>query len=455
MPQVAVVGGGIAGLSAAYELTKAGVDVMVLEASPRLGGKIVTERTGGAVIEGGPDSFITVKPTALALARELGLKTVATNKENTDIYVFARGRLRRLPDGLFLMAPKKIAPFLRSDLFTWPGKLRMGLDLVLPRRKAEDDESLGDFARRRLGAEALDVLVQPIMAGIYGGDADRLSIRSTFPRFPELERRHGSLIRGIGRGGGHRPAGETLFMSLAGGLDGFVSALEAKIGRHRIRLSCPVGKIAKNGSGWTLETRAGAVSADKVIVTTLARLTADLVKDVDHELSRLLASFSTTSTATVSLLYEAGDLPPLPRGFGFVVAKSEVRTISAGTFTTQKFPGRSGPGMFLIRCFVGGAGHEDAVLKQDPELLSQVRADLKRIAGIEAEPKTARIFKWIKANPQYEVGHEEKLKRVESLLLQHPGLHLAGASYRGLGIPDCMQSGIEAALRAKDPKNNI
>ncbi|MBI4422343.1 MAG: protoporphyrinogen oxidase, partial [Elusimicrobia bacterium] len=341
MRHVAVIGGGVAGLAAAHRLKLLSeregrpVGVTVLEASDRFGGKIRTDRSEGVVIEAGPDSFLTVKPDAIALARQLGLgdRIIPTAQEARDVYVFARGRLRRFPEGLLLMAPTRIRPFLVSDIVTWRGKLRMALERFLP-AGGQDDESLADFTRRRLGREALDTIVDPMMAGIYAGDAESLSLKSTFPQFPELERRYGSVIRGLRATAKAKPPGTpalTPFASLAGGLEELVEGLVRSLGMGSLRSRAPVQSLRRAGQGYEVAAGGGALRADSVILALPAADAAAALQAADPYLAGLLREIPAVSTATVTLAFNSDAIPSLPKGFGFVVPRTAGRSISAAT----------------------------------------------------------------------------------------------------------------------------
>lgn len=452
MRRAAIVGGGIAGLSCAYELARAGGwEPRVFEAGPRLGGKIRTERVEGAVVEGGPDSFVTVKPDALELVRELGLEgeLVPTAGGDTAVYAYTRGRLRRFPDGLMLMAPTKVLPFLASDLVPWSAKLRMGLEPLVPRGPADADESLGAFARRRLGEEALEVIVGPVMAGIYSGDPDRLSLRSTFPQFCELERKYGSLWRGLRAAAAARPApkpGVTMFMTLRDGLARLVDALAARLPGGCARTGTAVAGLEPAGGRWRLALAGGERwEADAVVLAAGARAAAALLGGVDPALAEALKRQRCASTATVTFLYEPGAFGRRLSGFGFVVDRREARTLMAATYSSAKFPGRPHGGLELVRCFAGGVGREETAELPEAELAAAARRDLARILGKDPEPRALRVFRWPKASPQYEVGHEAWLRGLETELERRPGLRVAGASYHGVGLPDCVRSGRAAA----------
>jgi|CXWL01.1.fsa_nt_gi oxygen-dependent protoporphyrinogen oxidase len=457
---VVIVGGGMTGLAAAYRLTRLAADgldvrVTLLESSNRLGGKILTEQTAGFAVECGPDSFITAKPQALDLVRELGLagRLLTTDRTNTDVHVFVRGKLRKLPAGLLLMAPTRVLPFLASDLMTWRGKLRMALDLVLP-PAPPGDVSMGDFTRRRFGAEALRTIVQPVMAGIHAGDADELSLKSTFPQFLELERKYGSLSRGLRIAARGRPptaAGLTMFVTLAGGLYELVEALAGRLEPGSVRFNAKVSGIIPRGQSYRVILEGGEpIEADAVILTAPSYQAAEILEVMDPKLSIALRSIAFTSTATLTLAYDASKVVGLPKGFGFVVARGESQALAAATFTATKFPGRVPAGTAVIRCFLGGAGREKDLEKPDDELVATVRGDLQRILGVRAEPSFARLCRWTGANPQYTVGHETRLKRIDECVVRHSGLLLAGASYRGVGIPDCAAAGMAAAENLRD-----
>ncbi|MBI2363357.1 MAG: protoporphyrinogen oxidase [Elusimicrobia bacterium] len=477
MSRTVVIGGGICGLACAYDLAKAGREVVLLEADGRLGGKILSDKAGGHVFEAGPDSFITQKPWGLQLVRELGLegRLLPTSETEKDVFAFTRGRLRRYPDGLMLMAPAKVLPFLASDLVPFSTKLRMGLEYLLPRGAGGADESLGAFTRRRFGAEALEVIVGPVMAGIYAGDPDRLSMAATFPQFCEMEREHGSVMRGLRLAHAKRLAAAsmaseaalprdsarsaakpkpgprvTMFMALDGGLSGLVDALAAKLPPGAARTGAPVTGLARSASGWTVTTAAERFDASAVVLALPASAASRITRAVDERLDNELARIDFVSTATLSLAYPAGAWKGRLKGFGFVVDRREARAVVAGTYSSSKFPGRSRDGSELLRIFLGGAGREEVVAWNDAKVLGAVRADLKRILGADPEPETARVYRWPASNPQYNVGHQERVARLEALMAAQPGLLLAGSSYKGVGIPDCVRSGREAAKRVVD-----
>jgi oxygen-dependent protoporphyrinogen oxidase len=454
--RVAVVGGGISGLACAHALSKEkGFDVTVLEAGDRIGGKIFSDKVGNDLLfEGGPDSFITAKPWALALVRELGMEgdLLPTHPEKKDVYIYSRGKMRRLPDGLMLMAPTKVIPFLASDLVDWPTKLRMGMEMLLPGRSEEGDESMGAFARRRFGDEALEIIVGPILAGIFAGDPDALSMASTFPQFVELEKKHRSLI--LGMRAVRRPPpkkGLTMFMTLKGGLSSFASALCDKLPEGSVRTSAEVISVAKSDSVYTLKLSSGEeVAADRVVLCAPANKAAVMLSGLNKDLASEIAGIPFSTTATVSMAYSAKGFSHPLDGFGFVVDRREKRTVMAATYSSTKFPGRVPQDKVLIRCFLGGAGREASVSGSDKELIAAVRSDIKDMIGVTEEPLEARTYLWRSANPQYNVGHADRVNRIEKMLELQTGLVLAGASYKGVGIPDCVRSGQDAARQISE-----
>jgi oxygen-dependent protoporphyrinogen oxidase len=455
--KVVVIGGGITGLVAARELFRVSVkvrrpvEVVVLEASPRLGGKVRTETVDGAVVETGPDSFVTLKPDALELVRELGLEheLIPTGPEAT-VSVLKNGRLLPMPAGMQLVSPTKLIPFAFSPLFSWGAKLRMALEPLVPARRGTDDESLADFTRRRLGAEALDSLVAPMLAGIFAGDPEKMSARSTFPQLLEMEKR-GGLARSLWFGGGKkkgppRREGFSTFMTLKSGLSGLIEALAKSLPDGCVRLDCPATAVRRREGRWEVVTPQGTLEADAVIAAAPAPAFADSVEGQDPELAARLREIPFASTATVTLIYDEKSFPAAPRGFGFLTTRGEGATLTAATYSSTKFPARAPRGRIVIRAFVGGAGREESAEAALMRIESRVREDLDRILVLKgAAPVAAKTTRWIKANPQYNVGHARRLERLGSCLKSHPGLVLAGCSYGGVGIPDCVRSGRRAA----------
>lgn len=439
MKRVVIIGGGIAGLSAAWALQKqANIAITVLERADRWGGKAYTERVDDFLIEAGPDSFLTQKPWALELAQELGLADHLININTTQraLYVLQRGRPLRMPDGVMLIAPTQLGPFLRSPLISPLGKLRMALDLVLPARSDPADETLAQFVRRRLGREAFDKIAEPLMSGIYNAEADRQSLLATFPRFRQIEQEHGSLIRGLiasRRATASRTATQGPFVSLRGGIGQLIEALTAQL-RADLRLNVGVTAIHP-GYQLTLSDQT-TIAADAVILATSAAVSADLVRPHAPIAAAELDRIRYLSTGTISLAFREADLPRQLDGFGLVVPISEQRPINAITIASLKFEGRAPKGYGLIRVFFGGARSPHTMDLADDALVQTIRAELAAILGITAPPLFHRIYRWIKANPQYDLGHLERVSAIERQL--PPGIKVTGSAYRGVGLPDCV-----------------
>ncbi|MBI4636364.1 MAG: protoporphyrinogen oxidase [Candidatus Rokubacteria bacterium] len=466
--KLVVIGGGVSGLAAAHRATELArerslpLDITLLEARDRLGGTIETERAQGFLLEHGPDSFLSEKPWALALCRRLGVEgeLVRTDDRFRKTFVWYRGRLHALPGGFQLLAPTRLGPFVRSHLFSWPGKLRMALDLILPRGGGvtpdgmTDDESLGAFVRRRLGREALERVAQPLVAGIYTADPDDLSLRATMPRFLELERRDRSVILGLWRASRRAPEGGTsgarwsLFVTFRGGMEDLITALARQLPPGTTSLKQGVTGLERHGRGWRVFGAGGSrVDADAVVVATEAHGAGRLLRYVDPPLAALLGEIPYASAATVSLGYRRADVPHPLDGFGFVVPRTEGRDLLACTFSSVKYPGRAPEGGVLLRGFLGGALDASALAADDATLEARARDDLRAALAITAEPLVTRITRWPASMPQYDVGHLQRVQSIERRVDQAPGLVLAGGGYRGVGIADCVRSGEAAAER--------
>jgi oxygen-dependent protoporphyrinogen oxidase len=449
--RVAVVGGGIAGIAAALRVIERGGSVELLEAGPRLGGIVETVRRDGFTIETGPDSFITDKPWALALCERMGLASdlIPTREGDRRTHVAHGERLHPLPDGFLLLAPTSLWPLVRSPLFSLAGKLRMGLDLVLPRGRGGDDESLADFVRRRLGREALERVADPLASGIYTGDPEALSLAATMPRFAEMEARDRSLILGLRRRAseaqGVAGARYGLFVSHRDGMGALVQALAARIPERAIQLRRGVDAIEPTNGGWRLRAGDAVFDADAVVLACPAAATARLLRPLDAEAAAALAAIPHASSAIVSLGIPTADLPGGLQGFGFVVPAVDRRDILACTFSSRKWPGRAPDGHELVRAFVGGVRRPDLLDRDDAALVATVRRELERYLGWRGEPRFARVDRWPSAMPQYTLGHVARVREIESRIVRMSGLALAGNAYHGVGIPDCVRSG-EAAV---------
>ena len=447
---VVVVGGGISGLSAALALHSAGRDVRLVEASPRLGGVIRTDVVDGFLIEAGPDSILAQKPEAIALCRSLGLgdRLVPTNPQAQTIFVLHKGRLHPMPEGMMLAVPTRIGPFLRSGLFSWPGKLRMGMDLVLPRGGGSADESIASLVRRRFGGEAVDRLGEPLMAGIHAGDPERLSIRATFPRFVDLERRHRSLIRGMWA---VRPAHPppSAFYSLAGGLGELVDAIVARLPAARLRVGTAVTAVARRERTFLVTLADGGVlSARSVVIAAPAPAAAPLVARLAPEAAGLLRAIPFASSATVALGYRREDVAHPLDGYGLLVPRGEGLRASACTFVSTKFPGRAPAGHVLLRVFLGGTRDPDVLRLEDAALSALAQEEMTALLGLRAGPRLWRVYRWPSATPQMEVGHIDRIARLEALLAEVPGLFVTGAGLRGTGLPDTVRDGQGIAAAA-------
>jgi oxygen-dependent protoporphyrinogen oxidase len=483
--RIAVVGGGMAGLGAARVLedaraADAAVDWHLYEDESRFGGKVHTVRRDGFVVEGGPDSAIIEKHWPITMARRLGIgdRFEDSNEGIRKSFVFTRGRLHELPEGIILMVPTRMVPFALSSLMSWPGKVRMGMDLVLPRGGAaravgeDGDESLGDFVRRRLGREALARIAEPIVAGIHAGDPEQMSVRATFPMFLEMERRHRSLIlamlkrrkaRQRATEGAARPRPEggprSYFYSFKGGLQELSDAIVASLPAERLHGGSAVRAMAPCGAGcgtsgagsgaYALQLADGSrVVVDAVVLATPAWASGDLLRTVAPLPAAGLSSIEYVSTATASLAFRRDQVAHDLTGFGFVVPRAENRPVMATTWSSSKFPGRAPEGHVLLRSFLGRAGIEAAAQLDDAEMTRVVRAELREVMGIAAEPEFAQIFRWPRGMPQYRVGHVDLVDRIEVGVAGVPGIELAGGAYHGIGIGDCLREGAAAAERA-------
>lgn len=466
--KVVVVGGGIAGLSAAYYLQQEGkaknaaLSITLVDANPKLGGKILTEKVDGFTVEGGPDCFISQKPWAAELAHRLGIQDdlIGTNDHQRKTFVLNNGKLTPLPDGVMLIIPTRIMPFVLSPLITWPGKIRMGLDWFIPRRPGRDDETVGDFVRRRLGSEALDKIAEPLLSGIHVSDPEKQSLLATFPRFRTIEEKHGSLIRGmlaerkaakVRKSAGSKPV--SLFQSFKQGVSRLTEALETALIDCRLIKDTRVVSIARSGEGgYRIKLSSGeTLPADAVVLATPAYVAAELLAPVSPNISGRLNAFDYVSTATISLGFRKQDIQKPFMGFGFVNPGTEKRRISACTWTSFKFDHRAPEDHILLRCFVGGPGKEEMVELDDESLIKIARAELADILDLTAEPVLARIYRWRKANPQYNLGHLDNVHQIfEACARELPGILLTGSAYEGVGIPDCVHQGQKTAGKVMD-----
>jgi len=456
--RVAIVGGGISGLAAAFALEehrRAGAaEYTLYESSPQLGGVLRTERVDGCLVEAGHDSFITEKPWAADLCRSLGIgnQLIGSNDADRKTYILVRGRLVVLPDGLMFLVPTKILPTGFSPLFSWPTKLRMARELLHPPRAVDGDESVASFVERHYGGEMVDRLADPLLSGVYGGEAASLSVRAVLPRFAEMERTHGSLGRAMLAARKKMSAGPKtkmpappLFTSLKDGMQQLVETLVPRLNQAALLTHAPVQAIQPEAGGWVVSAGLKSDHFDAVILAVPAHAAAQLLSICSPELAAELAAIQYSSSITVGLGYDRDVRQSLPPGFGFLVPRSEGKRLLAATFVHNKFPHRAPDDRALLRCFFAGVNAESVWQSSDDDIIGIVRNELQQILGLRSEPRFARVYKWKSAMAQYGVGHLDRLERIEQLRQKLPGLALAGNAFRGIGVPGCIRSGRDAA----------
>jgi len=480
MKRIVIIGGGISGLAAAHrltELTRATqqpLDIILFEGSDRLGGTIQTSQRDGFLLERGPDSFISEKPEAVALANRLGIdsRLIQTNETHRRSFIVRKGRLRKVPEGFQLLAPSRFWPFVTTDIFSLSGKLRMAADLFLPRANANgsNDESLASFVSRRLGKEALDRMAQPMVGGIYTADPRTLSLRATLPRFLEMERKHRSIILAMLR---QRKASESaasgvsgprysLFLSFDNGMQTLTDELERNVTNAgvRIQLNSKVTGLDRANpdrqSSWAIATSdSSKIQADGVCLAIPAYSAATLFERTVNQLGQQLRAIEYTSTATINFAYRRDNVRHPLDGFGFVVPLIEKRSLIACTFSSVKFPGRAPEEHVLLRAFVGGALQPDVFQLTKPEMVARVKSDLEQLLQIQGQPLFVETAKWSQSMPQYHVGHLQRVSAIEAQLGSIGTIAVAGNSYRGAGIPDCIRSGETAAEKLFDSVSRL
>lgn len=475
--RTAIIGGGIAGLAAAFELEKAraaGADVeyTLFEARKRLGGSLASETVNGAVLERGPDSFLSEKPAGAELCRELGLAAELTpsNDAGRKTWVVVRNRLVALPDGLMFLVPTKLIPTALTRLFSLKTKVRMALELLHPPRPTGlPDEAVATLVERHFGMEAVDRLADPLLSGIFGGDATQLSAKTVLPKLVEMESEYGSLTRGmlaahrkmraraaalkrdIGIGAASGPArARTIFTAMRGGMQQLVDAIAARLEPGSVRLGTPVSRLEKVTGGWLVEADCCLQPFDAVIMAAPAWAAGVMLGQVDPELGEELGGIPYSSSITINLVYDEDMIGRLPEGFGFLVPASEGRAMLACTFVHRKFLGRTPAGKAVLRAFLGGMKNESLLTETDAALVATVRRELTEILGEKilpagAEPEYTQVSRWRRAMAQYAVGHKERTQRIAARVAALPGLRLAGNAYDGIGIPDCIRLGRQAA----------
>jgi oxygen-dependent protoporphyrinogen oxidase len=469
--KIAILGGGIAGLSAAWTLEKARrsgepIEYSLYEAGGRLGGVISSEVIDGCVIEGGPDSFLTEKPAAAELCRELGIgdQLLGSNDAGRKTYILVRNRLIPLPDGLMFMVPTKLVPTALTPLFSWSTKLRMAREFLLPPEPATQDESVADMTRRHFGQETVDRLVSPLLSGVYGGDASQLSVRAVLPRMVTMEQKHRSLSRAMLAARrsmptpGKKYAPRPLFTTLRNGMCQMVEAIARELRPGSVHLNSPIQSLRHNSDfcpemkpgckltcGWKVETAAGPACFDGVILALPSWVAGQLLWPVDRLVGDILAEVPYSSSVTVNLGYDLDQLRSLPAGFGYLVPAIEHRNMLACTFVHAKFAGRTPADKGVLRCFLGGAGKESLLDTEDGPIIEIVLRELEEILGLRAKPNFVRVVRSRKAMAQYSVGHLERMQFVRDGIAAIPDLELAGNAYQGIGVPDCIRTGQHAA----------
>ena len=455
-----VIGGGITGLTAAYRLQREAaarnipLDVTLLEATGRVGGVIQTEHRDGFLIEHGPDAFISTKPAAKALCEELGIadQFIGTNPKVRRSFVTRNGALHPVPEGFYMMAPGSLKPFLKTPLFSWRGKLRMAMDLFIPRRERDIDEAVAHFVRRRLGTEAFTRIAQPMIGGIYTSDAENLSLKSTFPRFLEMEKTHGSIIKALRAQ--KKQAAETsqdtsgprysLFLSFKSGMQTLVDTLAATVSSS-IKLNARVERIQQNtdGTGWQVSLATGEIlNSERLCIALPAIQASALIESISNPLAAKLNTIPYASSATVNLAFRRADITHPLDGMGFVVPATENLSVIGCSFSSVKFENRAPEKHVLLRAFVG----EPTSKRSETDLIQLCQTDLTPLLGIKEAPQFATVSKHTQAMAQYQVGHQEVVNDIERLTGKLQGLTLAGNGYHGIGIPDCIRSAEAAAI---------
>jgi protoporphyrinogen/coproporphyrinogen III oxidase len=444
-PRALVLGAGITGLSAAYELEKLGFETELVEASARCGGKVLSQDVEGLAVEAGPDSFLAIKPQAIEYVEELGLgsELLPSHPSDSTVFVYTGGRLKPLPKGMGLGAPSSVMGLWGSDILSIQGRLRASMEPFIPLKDGEEDESLASFIRRRLGREVLEKIAGPVLGGIYAGDPETLSLQSTFPQLAAMERGGGLWRSGRAKKPQALPKGRTMFMTLRCGMGRIVETLEKRL-KTPPRKGVEALAIDRRGGQWEVKLKDGRLAQAPVLISALpAWRLAELVGDYDLEMGAILREIPFASTATATFIFDKKSLPRSPKGFGFIIPAAEGKTVTAATYTSAKFPGKVPEGLEVIRCFAPASN------KSDEELGKAVLADLNAVMGWgDAVPRATRVFQWRKANPQYTMGHPSRLRRMESCLKGHPGLYVAGCSYYGVGLSDCISSARKAAAAA-------
>ncbi len=446
---VAIIGGGISGLSTAFYLKKLGIRSVLLEKEDRLGGLIRTDYIKGCELEAGPDSFISAKPAVAELAKDLQIENdlIGSQDEKRQIFVIRNGHLTPMPKGMVMMVPTDWGSALRSPLFSDKTKGRFLLETYSKPRERPGDFSIRDFVLDHFGEESLAYVTEPLLSGVYGGDAARLSAKSVLPRFVEYEREAGSLIKAAGREQGATGKKQSFFQSFRGGMQILTEKLRESIGQDHLCLQAEVKQIQPRRDGWCVQTQSERVQAAEVVLACPAHISSRLAAEVYPELARELAAIPYSSAILVTLLYRRESCSHPLNGFGFLVPRPERNTIAAATWINTKFPSRVAPEFVAIRAFIVHPEADSLLQTPQAELVSLVVADLRRFMGIASDPVYSRVSPWPQSMPQYVVGHSERCGHIRSLLEKCPGLHLVSSYFDGVGIPDCIRLAEKTAHR--------
>jgi oxygen-dependent protoporphyrinogen oxidase len=480
MKRIIIIGGGVAGLGAAYKVTRAAseghaVEFVLLEKDQRLGGKIQTEivpdpsEKGSFIVDGGPDCFLTEKPACHRIARLTGIfdDELPTDDSRRRTWILSRGKLHQMPDGVMMFAPTKFVPFATTGLFSWPGKIRMAMDLFIPPRKVVpgelNDETLESFVVRRMGRECLDRLAEPLVGGVHASDPRQMSLAATFPRLLEMEQNYGSLLKAFiavrqkieemrrkyPPKPGEKP--RTFFTSFVNGMQQLTDRMADVAGRKKIHIGISVSSVKRiGGGGWSAHLSDGStIEGDAVILAAESWAAEPLVRPIDHAIADALTAIPASSSATISVAFNEGDAGFDLNAFGVLCPLVESRALMAATYSSTKWPGRAPQGKVLLRGFVGGPHNQQILKRSDEELVKIVLAEFHEIVGLNpfAKPLFSRVFRWHLGMPQYTLGHLDRVALIENRSAQIPGLALAGGSYRGVGVPNCIESGERAVSK--------
>ncbi len=480
MKRIIIVGGGVSGLGAAYKVARAAseghdVEFVLFEKDPRLGGKIRTEIVwdpsdeGKFIVDGGPDCFLTEKPACHRVAKLTGIfnDELPTDESRKRTWILSRGKLHQMPDGIFMFAPTKFLPFATTGLFSWPGKIRMAMDLFIPPKKVKpgelNDETLESFVVRRMGRECLDRLAEPLVGGVHASDPSKMSLAATFPRLLEMEQTYGSLMKGFLAARrkvdemrrkypaqpGEKP--RTFFTSFLNGMQEITDRMADAAGRKKMRTAMAVTGLRHHDGGvWSVSLSDGStVDGEAVIIATESWAAEPLVRPHDEVIANALASIPASSSATVSVAFNEEEVGFDLNAFGVLCPLVEGRALMAATYSSTKWPGRAPPGKVLLRGFVGGPHNQEILKRSDQELVQTVTTEFHGILGLNpfAKPLFSRVFRWHLGMPQYTLGHLERIARIDDRSARIPGLAIAGGSYRGVGVPNCIESGERAVSK--------